>query len=231
MLTFNLLFSLTMFLRLYFNAKMYFLQGIRVHPTIVGSSHYGVNETRRVTLSAAILEGLGLVSRKTDTIGGVVWIGKDLLPVWLEDQCLKYYDDAAQLKTVKVDLEQVQLTPEQMELATEDLEQHLASMLETPTVAIEGLSTEQQRSVVNQKIVCKCGTTKKMTYDVERDGKTHFRSKVWTGFKKRSRCKACPGCLAKKCGECNYCLKAHLKKPCVLKVCQFPVVPKCPCFA
>ena len=201
---------------------------MRVHPDIVGKSHYGVNETRRVTLSAAVLEGLDLVIRKTDTIGGVVWTGKDLWSVWLEDQCRKYYDEAEVLKTMRVVLEQAQVSAEDLELATEGLLQHLASMLETPIVAIDGLSYEQQRSVVNQKIVCKCGTTKKMTSG---EGSKVNRTSVWTGFKKRSRCKECPGCLAKKCGECNHCLKPHLKKPCVLKVCQFPVVPKCPCFA
>ena len=46
-------------------------QGARFYPNIFGKSRFGVNETRRVTLSASILEGLGLVTRHDDPLGGV----------------------------------------------------------------------------------------------------------------------------------------------------------------
>ena len=191
-----------------------------------------MNETRRVTFSSAVLEGLNLATQMTDKQGGTIWNGKHLLLDWYDNLCSQLFEEPEMLKKPLLVLKKVEITPEQLELAIEDSEQSLATLIETPVINIDGLSQEQQRSVVNQKIVCKCGTSKKMDLEIERvDGKTQLRTKVWTGFKKRSRCKKCPGCLAKKCGTCKYCLHAYLKKPCVLKSCQFPVVPKCPCFS
>ena len=201
------------------------LQGFRVHPTVVGKSHYGVNETRRVTLAAAILEGLGLVERKTDSLSGVTWIGEDLLVKWQEEMCAKYLNETVEIKKCFVELMEPDLSEEQLEQARDDAKVYLDSQIETPTISAEGLTSEQQRSVVNQKVVCKCGISKKASFSVEREGASYARTSVWSGFKKRTRCKKCPGCLAEKCKECQFCLKPHLKKPCVRKVCQFPVVP------
>jgi hypothetical protein len=212
------------------NSKhLLFLQGARVYPTIIGRSNYGIDETRRVTQVAAVLEGLDLAVRKTDKLGGIVWNGKDLLTQWYDDQCEKYFYETEVLKKPKLVLDRIELTADQLELAVEDAERSVASLTTKPTISIEGLSEEQVRSVQNQKIVCKCGHSKKM--EVDKDGVKYSRVSVWTGFKKRTRCKKCPGCLAIKCGECKNCTQKHLKKPCVLKVCQFPVTPKCPCFA
>jgi hypothetical protein len=161
----------------------------------------------------------------------VAWIGKDLLLQWQEQQCAKYYDEPEEIQPCSINLVEPELTEEQLEQAMEDVKAYLDSQLETPTISTEGLTNEQQRSVVNQKIVCRCGVNKKANFAVAREGATYERKSVWSGFKKRTRCKNCPGCLATKCNECQYCLKPHLKKPCVRKVCQFPVVPKCPCFA
>jgi len=88
----------------------------------------------------------------------------------------------------------------------------------------ERIEEEKQRSVANAERVCKCGT-------VYATDKFASKSKVHTGFKKRSRCKNCEGCLAPKCGMCQPCLRPPLKKPCIERVCKFPVIPKCPCFA
>jgi hypothetical protein len=183
-----------------------------------------------VTLVAAIMEGLSLVERKTDPVGGVVWTGKDLLEEWTRKQCWKYYWEPEAVKACSVVVKPLELTAEQLEEATEAAKEHIQSLQAVPEISTEGLSAEQQRSVVNQKIVCKCGTSKKTEFVVGQNGDKHQRKSVWTGFKKRSRCKECPGCTATRCNECQFCLKPHLKKPCVRKVCQFPRVPKCPCF-
>lgn len=180
---------------------------------------------------AAILEGLGLVERQTDSVSGVTWIGDDLLVKWQEEMCAKFYVDPEEIRKCSVLLSMHELSEEQLELARDDAKAYLDSQVEAPTVSTEGLTSEQQRSVVNQKIVCKCGISKKASFSVEREGGTYERKSVWSGFKKRTRCKECAGCKATKCNECQNCLKPHLKKPCVRKVCQFPVVPKCPCFA
>ena len=94
------------------------------------------------------------------------------------------------------------------------------------TVSTDQVTSEQRRSVVNQKIFCKCGVTR--VVEAEENSK---KGKVLVGNKRRMRCRECAGCKATKCNECQFCLKPHLKKPCVRKVCLFPVVPKCPCFA
>ena len=90
------------------------------------------------------------------------------------------------------------------------------------------IEEERQRSVANSEKVCRCGTF----YDSKgKFDKGNFnRGRVHTGFKKRSRCKNCEGCLAPKCGVCQPCLRPPLKKPCIERVCKFPVIPKCPCF-
>ena len=91
---------------------------------------------------------------------------------------------------------------------------------------------EKIRSVANKDRVCHCGHDKRMEVKVNRDGQnSYFKKTVRTGFKKRSRCKQCKGCLAPKCGRCTPCLRPAMKKPCVEKICLFPVVPNCPCFS
>jgi hypothetical protein len=96
-----------------------------------------------------------------------------------------------------------------------------------------GKSAEEKiRSLANKNRVCQCGYDKRMEVKVNRDGQNaYFKKTVRTGFKKRSRCKQCRGCLASKCGKCTPCLRPAMKKPCVDKICLFPVVPKCPCFS
>ena len=211
-----------------FLTKFFFhiLQGSRVYPKIIGTSRFGVNETRRVTLSAAILEGLKLVQAKTDLLGGIVWIGKDIFKKWDNMEYQKYLDQIPTDKRVRLCIESLtNLTPEQLELAMEDAEQVVVTAAETPVLDAGDFSAEQQRSIVNQSIVCRCGTTKNMTNEGS------VKRKVYVGGKRKMPCKQCVGCKAPKCGKCNPCLKLHLKKPCVDRVCRFPVVPKCPCFA
>jgi hypothetical protein len=135
------------------------------------------------------------------------------------------------MKKLEVVINRPQLTPEQLQLSTEEFREHLKALLEKPTISTDGLSTEQQRSVVNQKLVCRCGTTKKMSFQVDRIGKSHTRSKVYIGGKRRMPCKECAGCKAPKCNKCKFCLQAHLKKSCEQRKCLFPKIPQCPCFA
>jgi hypothetical protein len=77
----------------------------------------------------------------------------------------------------------------ELEQTMEDVKAYLNSHLETLTISTEGLTNEQQRSVVNQKIVCRCELTKKANFAVARKGATYDRKSVWSGFKERMRCK------------------------------------------
>ena len=86
------------------------------------------------------------------------------------------------------------------------------------------MEEQQQRSVKNAEIICKCGKEKYMTNSAGN------RVKVKVGFHKRSRCKKCVGCLAKKCDQCVNCLNPRNKQSCIDKICLFPIIPKCPCF-
>ena len=207
------------------NIFVLFLQGARVYPKIIGTSRFGVNETRRVTLSAAILDGLELLQTKTDSLGGVVWIGKDIFKQWDDLEYQKYGDQIMSTKRARLCIESLEnMTPKQLELAMEDAEQVVVTAAETPVLTAGDFSVEQQRSIINQNIVCRCGTTKKLD-----DCLT--KTKVYVGGKRKMPCKKCVACMAPKCGKCNPCLKPPLKKACVDRVCRFPVVPKCPCFA
>ena len=91
----------------------------------------------------------------------------------------------------------------------------------------EKYEEEKQRSIANEKVVCKCGSSKDLDTVTSHGQK---RSKVMVGGKRRTRCKNCEGCKAPRCEQCPPCLKPSLKKPCLQKVCLFPVIPKCPCF-
>jgi len=200
-----------------------------VYPEILGKNQGGINETRRVTQSAAILEALNYVERKEDTLGGVVWIGRDIFKDWSEKQLLLYSDESMNIGRLCVRLTECELvTKELLEQGVDATRRFLDSVNAEPGYVVGDLSTEQQKSVANLKISCKCGITKKMEAI---EGKQYSKKAVYTGFKKKTRCKNCPGCLAKKCKQCQFCLIPRLKKSCMYRVCQFPVVPKCPCFA
>ena len=84
------------------------------------------------------------------------------------------------------------------------------------------LDAAQLRSLDNLSRVCRCG---KKVEDPNGSGKL-----IYTGFKKRSRCKKCAGCTAKKCLLCANCLNPRNKQSCIKKVCLYPVTPRCPCF-
>ena len=201
-------------------------QGARFYPNIFGKSRFGVNETRRVTLSASILEGLGLVTRHDDPLGGVTWSGRDLFEMFDKSQCKLHA-----LKRAFIALEPLEnISQEDISFAMEAADKFNLASTEAPIISTDGLSSEQQRTVHNQNIFCKCGFIKKMEIEDAKKGKSVKRS-VHVGTKRRTRCKECPGCKATKCNECQHCLKPQNKKPCVLRVCHFPKVPKCPCFA
>ena len=87
---------------------------------------------------------------------------------------------------------------------------------------ISMLNKEQQRSLKYLDQICRCGGS----YSADKG-----RKKVRIGFKKRSRCRNCAGCLAKKCNVCTNCLNPKNKQACVKKICVSPILPKCPCFS
>merc|ERR1712126_669480 len=88
---------------------------------------------------------------------------------------------------------------------------------------------ERKRSVDFAKLVCKCGSSKLLAAPVG-SGVNGSRTTAYAGHKIRSRCRNCAACLREKCGQCSFCLHPRLKKACAFKKCEFPVVPKCPCF-
>ena len=78
-------------------------------------------------------------------------------------------------------------------------------------------NVEQSRSITNKDVICRCG------FKSDKTG-------ALTGQKRRTRCKKCAGCMALKCGKCRPCNVPSMKKPCENRACQFPIIPKCPCF-
>ena len=167
-------------------------QGARFYPNIFGKSRFGVNETRRVTLSASILEGLGLVTRHDDPLGGVTWSGRDLFEMFDKSQCKLHA-----LKRAFIALEPLEnISQEDISFAMEAADKFNLASTEAPIISTDGLSSEQQRTVHNQNIFCKCGFIKKMEIEDAKKGKSVKRS-VHVGTKRRTRCKECPGCKAK----------------------------------
>ena len=164
-----------------------------------------------------------------------VYTGPDFLEQDIAEEYDKYRS-TFNLKNPKLLLAHANIPKDQFQpYVWNDVEQLSESsvVLSVTTNGEEKNNVEEKiRSVANKDRVCHCGHDKRMEVKVNRDGQnSYFKKTVRTGFKKRSRCKKCKGCLAPKCGRCTPCLRPAMKKPCVDKICLFPVVPNCPCFS
>ena len=180
-----------------------------------------------------------LIEKKTFNCGQFkqtcyLYIGPDILGKELETLYMRW-NVGFGLKRPKLSLIQEDVSQEKFfPYLHNDDEQMLEGLILTTTNNDDSSSNTEEkiRSLANKNRVCQCGYDKRMEVKVNRDGQNaYFKKTVRTGFKKRSRCKQCKGCLASKCGKCTPCLRPAMKKPCVDKICLFPVVPKCPCFS
>ena len=201
------------------------------------ADNFLVNESRRLNIAASVLEGMDMVDKKTDELGGLIYKGPEVYEEFEQAQW-NFYDTKYDLKRVKLALSHVNVKEEhRYPIKPPCFKLNLITKPDIPHVPKE-LADDAgiQRSIINYGKVCRCGSTKNLNTPLKiirrRSGKVQEvkRGKVWTGGKQRSRCKKCTGCLAKKCNKCNYCRLPHLKKPCVDRKCLFPTIPKCPCF-
>ena len=178
---------------------------------------------------ASILEALGLMETFNDELGGLMYKGPEIYQDFCHNLHLKYAEEFEELKFVNLKLEPVEVKPEYLyELQAPQFEKK-----EIPEESTEITEEEKHRSLLNKDRKCTCGFSKqlKQKVTISREGhKSHVRQKVMVGGMRRRRCKKCTGCMTPPCGACNFCLNPPLKKPCELRVCQFPVAPKCPCF-
>ena len=183
------------------------------------AENFVVNESRRLNMVASILEGMDMVEKANDKLGGLIYKG----PV-------KAFDDFKQNlwdsfgATTEYNLKKVKLCLPHVEVK----EEHRYP-IETPQFVINYLASlsevvvpeelkedlEIQRAIANRDKVCRCGSV---------------IGGVLIGGKRKNRCKKCTGCLAIRCNKCIFCKRPHMKKPCENRKCLFPIVPKCPCF-
>jgi len=195
------------------------------------AEQYEVNEARRLTVVASVLEGMDMVEKKADELGGLIYRGPDIyeefsLSLW------KTYDTEYNLKKVSLPLSHVEVKEEhRYPITPPRFKLGLKHLKDIPTIPKElEDDPDIQRAAMNINKVCQCGSMKEWKGESKGE-KGHKRAKVQVGGKRKIRCKKCTGCLAKKCMNCNHCKFPHLKKPCHDKVCLFPIAPKCPCFA
>ena len=201
---------------------------------------YELYETKGILQGFSILESLKLVEKKTFSAGeekqtSYVYAGQDILGQEMYN-LHRQYKTEFDLKRPRLALPQEKISPEAFLPYIQNVEEDIATSISLATAVQNnevGKSKEEKiRSLANKDRVCQCGYDKRMEVKVSRDGQNaYFKKTVRTGFKKRSRCKQCKGCLAPKCGRCTPCIRPAMKKPCVDKICLFPVVPKCPCFS
>merc|ERR1712156_346114 len=196
------------------------------------------NESRRLTIAASILEGMGMAEKFTDELGGFVFKGSTKTYEEFKETLWDKYGSEFGLKKVQMNLTHVEVKEEHrypIKPPAFDFKAIYTKKKEIPVVP-EELKDDQdiQRAIANLDIVCRCGSMKELKGNqriIKREGqKSHIRKQVLVGGKKKSRCKKCTGCLAPNCKKCKFCMFPHLKKPCENRVCLFPVVPKCPCF-
>ena len=199
-----------------------------------------INKIEDVAQALSLLESLKLVQKKIfhcllEKQTFYVYTGADVLGQDIEKL---YNQHMVQFDLKKPRLSQIQdkISPDKflpyLQPDDEKLLEGLATACARDNDDGSGDTEEKIRSLANKDRVCQCGYDKRMEVKVSRDGQNSYLKKtVRTGFKKRSRCKQCKGCLASKCGKCTPCLRPAMKKPCVDKICLFPVVPKCPCFS
>lgn len=197
------------------------------------------DELRRSRIRTALnlLTGIKLLKRAQFTF---YFNGPNVYDDWKRLEFDRYGPNL-NLKQCRVDVQIQKLTPEQEELANQLSgnfhidrnvssgtaillrRQHEMAEIMRKYCAENELTAEQERSVRYGHITCKCGTSVKLSGSAK-------KSKAHTGFKKRARCKKCPGCKTPKCMKCANCLNPSFKQACSNRVCYFPLIPKCPCF-
>lgn len=192
-----------------------------------------IHESRRLTLAACVIEGMGLAKKMDDDLGGLIYTGPShVYPQFQRSQFEKYQSEF-NLKHLSIGLKKLAVQ-----------EKHLypikPPVFETKSVpTLDDLPPELkddpkiQRAILNINKVCQCGSTKfvpsKIT--VNQSGRRpHVRDKVHVGGRRKMRCRKCSGCTAEPCRQCAPCTKPTLKKPCVLRTCKYPIPPQCPCF-
>ena len=217
----------------------FFFQGTP-HTIYNLSFDYSTSEIKEFIKVFSILESIKLVQNKTYNCGQTkqtfyVYTGPNIASQETENIYIQHRNEF-DLKKPKLVLPHCTIHPEDIIPYLNDDEENLIEDIHGSEVAKNdnnsNNSEEKIRSLANKNRVCHCGYDKRMEVKVNRDGQNaYFKKTVRTGFKKRSRCKQCKGCLASKCGKCTPCLRPAMKKPCVDKVCLYPVVPNCPCFS
>ena len=86
------------------------LQESRVFLPIIADK-FEVPEARRLTVAASILEGLDMVEKKTDELGGLIYRGPDIYEEFIQSQC-NIYDTEYHLKKFSLSLTQVEVKEE-----------------------------------------------------------------------------------------------------------------------
>jgi hypothetical protein len=183
----------------------------------------GVDESKRLLFSAAILEAMDLISSISDGYECIRYIGPDVYTAFKQEQ-FDAHKQLHGLKKVSVRLSVIQNINES---AMYDVKPPTFQSVINQLIAM-GIQFEDEnnrRSMQNRNVFCKCGHSEK-----PRNGSSN-RSFVIVGLKKRVRCQKCAPCLTSKCNECQFCLKPSMKKSCEKRICVFPKVPNCPCFA
>ena len=202
-------------------------KGQRRFLPVIHNETFIVGEKRRFLIAGVVIEALGLAKKQADNLGGLVYNGPNVYLDYCQQLKEYYEDDDLKLKEVKLVLRPVQVKEEHVyEIRPPQYKSH------SQYVSRLDPEEEKARSIKNKNIVCQCGFKKKIKSTVTKsEGIRNFsKTKVMTGHKKRSRCKLCENCLRDPCRKCEFCLKPHLHKPCRLRECLFPIVPKCPCF-
>ena len=178
------------------------------------------HQDRPLKLSLAVLKSLEMVEIPGSSIySGIIWTGElDIFEVWDRSQVKAYSTSSLQLMQAKVNIKKTQVSEDLLKLTLTRAEEN-PIFLPLP------------RNIrMDNKQACKCGLKKMKTLKNRGATTTYKRKIVLSGHKKRTRCKTCKGCLAKKCKNCKFCLHPKWKKPCVKRVCSTPIVPSCPCF-
>jgi hypothetical protein len=211
-------------------------KGSRIFLPIISES-FGNTESRRLNIAASVLEGMDMVDKMEDELGGLVYKGQTKAYEEFMKNLLELYGTEHKLKKMKLHLPHVEVKEEHrypIDPPQFVNKYRVPKDVEIPEVPEELKDdTEIQRAIANLDKVCRCGSMKELedANVIHREGhKSHIRTKVLVGGKRKNRCKKCTGCLAKPCKKCIFCIKKSMKKPCERRKCLFPVVPNCPCF-
>ena len=202
-----------------------------------------VHEQQRLVLSldpiCVILQCVEIIQKTKSRVISYTYEGPEIFQEWERREFEKYLSNNEEgvdfkpykFRSLKEINTQGMVMPRSRILANINFASMTMSQLKVTlqkqqysSMDIDTLDQEQIRSYKNNERVCKCGTKRAV---MDGDGRKKY---VHVGFKKRSRCKKCKGCLRPRCGQCTNCLNPRNKQACVEKVCLFPVIPKCPCF-